>query len=415
MTALFILSALIVGIILGVAGSGTAWGEALARIADPVGGMWLNALKMTIVPLVVALLITGITKTVEVARAGKLAGRSVVWFLAILWTSSLMAALVTPLLLDIWPLDPGSADALKTALGKTAAVLPPPAFKEFLLGLIPSNPIAAAANDAILPLTIFTAIFAFAMLKLPEGDQRFLSRFFEALANTMLVIINWVLWLAPVGVFALAFVVGARSGFSALGGLVHYVLIASALGVIVWIAAYPLALFGGRVSLGRFARAALPAQAVAISTQSSLASLPAMLKGTEAIGVRSETADVVLPLAVALFRATGPAVNLAVAIYVAHWYGIQLGPWQLAAGVAVAATTTLGAVSLPGQLTFISSIAPIAMAMGVPFEPLALLIAVETIPDIFRTVGNVSMDMAVTSTIARGEGPTSAALEEARN
>jgi proton glutamate symport protein len=400
MAALIILLALILGLSLGVAGSGTAWGDAVASGADPVGGLWLNALKMTIVPLVVSLLITGIAKTAEAARAGKLAGRSVAWFLVLLWSSSIMAALVTPLLLDLWPLDRGAADALKTALGKVAAISPPPAFREFLLGLIPSNPLAAAANDAILPLTIFTTIFAFAILKLPEGERQLLSRFFEAIGNAMLVVINWVLWLAPIGVFALAFVVGARSGFSALGGLVHYVVVASALGIIIWVAAYPLALFGGRVNLGRFARAALPAQAVAISTQSSLASLPAMLKGTEALGIKAATADVVLPLAVALFRATGPAVNLAVAIYVAHWYGIALGPWQLAAGVAVAATTTLGAVSLPGQLTFISSIAPIALAMGVPFEPLALLIAVETIPDIFRTVGNVSMDLAVTSTIA---------------
>jgi proton glutamate symport protein len=400
MAALFILTALILGIALGVAGSGQVWGDSLAAIADPIGGLWLNALKMTIVPLVVALLITGITKTAEAARAGKLAGRSVAWFLTLLWMSSIMAALVMPLLLELWPLDPGSANALKVSLSKAVAVSPPPAFRDFLLGLIPSNPIAAAASDAILPLTIFTAIFAFAMLKLPEGERNILSRFFEALGNAMLIIINWVLWFAPLGVFALAFVVGARSGFSALGGLVHYVLIVSALGVIVWAAAYPLALFGGRVGLSQFARAILPAQAVAISTQSSLASLPAMLKGTEALGIKPTTADVVLPLAVALFRATGPAMNLAVAIYLAHWFGVALGPWQMAAGIAVAATTTLGAVSLPGQLSFISSIAPIALAMGVPFEPLALLIAVETIPDIFRTVGNVSMDMAVTATIA---------------
>jgi proton glutamate symport protein len=400
MAALFILIALILGIALGVAGAGQVWGNTAAAIADPVGGLWLNALKMTIVPLVVALLITGITKTAEAARAGKLAGRSVAWFLTLLWLSSMMTALVMPLLLELWPLDPGSAQALKESLGKAAAVSPPPAFREFLLGLIPSNPIAAAASDAILPLTIFTAIFAFAMLKLPEGERSILSRFFEALAGVMLIIINWVLWFAPIGVFALAFVVGARSGFSALGGLVHYVLIVSMLGLIVWVAAYPLALFGARVRLNQFARAVLPAQAVAISTQSSLASLPAMLKGTETLGIKPTTADVVLPLAVALFRATGPAMNLAVAIYLAHWFGITLGPWQMAAGIAVAATTTLGAVSLPGQLSFISSIAPIAIAMGVPFEPLALLIAVETIPDIFRTVGNVSMDMAVTATIA---------------
>ena len=96
-------------------------------------------------------------------------------------------------------------------------------------------------------------------------------------------------------------------------------------------------------------------------------------------------------------------MNMAVAIYVAHLMGVELGPLQLAAGVAVAATTTLGAVSLPGQLSFVTSIAPIALAMGIPIEPLALLIAVETIPDIFRTLGNVTMDVAVTGAAARGK------------
>jgi proton glutamate symport protein len=175
----------------------------------------------------------------------------------------------------------------------------------------------------------------------------------------------------------------------------------SSLGVIVTIAAYGVAIFGGRMSLIAYQRAVLPAQAVAISTQSSLASLPAMLKGVATLGVKAETADMVLPLAVALFRASGPALNLGVAIYIAHWFGIELTPFQLAAGVAVAATTTIGAVSLPGTISFISSIAPIAIAMGVPIEPLAILLAVETIPDIFRTFGNVSMDVAVTKAIAR--------------
>jgi Na+/H+-dicarboxylate symporter len=112
----------------------------------------------------------------------------------------------------------------------------------------------------------------------------------------------------------------------------------------------------------------------------------------------------VLPLAVAIFRATGPAMNLAVAIYVAHWYGIALTPMMLAAGVAAAATTTLGAVSLPGSITFITSIAPICLAMGVPIEPLVLLVAVETLPDIVRTTGNVAMDVAATTTVARRSG-----------
>jgi proton glutamate symport protein len=398
---LIILGALGVGLLLGVFGAGSNWGSAAASVADPLGGLWLNGLKMTIVPLVVALLVTGIAQTAEAAKAGKLARTAVLWFLALLWSSSLLCALVMPLILDIWPLASDAGAALKTALGTSTPVPAPPGIGAFVLSIVPTNPIAAAASDAILPLTLFTAIFAFAMLKLPDAQRLVLTSFFEAIASAMLVVINWVLWLAPIGVFALAFIVGARSGFAALGALVHYVLTVSALGIIVWAGAYFVAYFGGGVGFLKFQRAALPAQAVAISTQSSLASLPAMLKGAQALGVKEATADMVLPLAVALFRATGPAMNLAVAIYVAHWYGIALGPGQLAVGVAVAATTTIGAVSLPGQLSFISSIAPISLAMGVPFEPLALLIAVETIPDIFRTVGNVSMDVAVTSAIAK--------------
>jgi proton glutamate symport protein len=126
-----------------------------------------------------------------------------------------------------------------------------------------------------------------------------------------------------------------------------------------------------------------------------------MVKGVKELGVPDATADMTLPLAVAIFRATGPAMNLGVALYIAHWYGIELGPAQIAVGIAAGATTTLGAVSLPGSVSFVSSIAPICLALGAPVEPLGLLIAVETFPDIFRTLGNVTMDMALTKTVAK--------------
>jgi proton glutamate symport protein len=403
MQALLILVALIAGLALGVAGAGAQWGGAIEAVADPIGGLWLNALKMTIVPLVVSLLITGILKTAEGLRAGMLAARSVITFLIVLWLSAIMAALVTPALLSAFPLPAENARALKAGLAQAATVPAPPAWRDFILSLVPANPLAAASNDAIVPLVIFTLVLAFAIARLPAEKRAPLAAFFDALGDAMLIVIGWVLKLAPVGVFALAIVLGARTGFSALGALAHYVLIVSALGLLTWASAYPLAIIGGGVPLGKFARAMLPSQAVALSTQSSLASLPAMLRACEAIGIRPATADTVLPLAVALFRATGPCMNLTVALYVAHWYGIPLGPAQLAAGVALAATTTLAAVSLPGQISFISSIGPIALAMGVPFEPLAILVAVETIPDILRTIGNVNMDVAVTSMIEKRE------------
>ena len=166
-------------------------------------------------------------------------------------------------------------------------------------------------------------------------------------------------------------------------------------------AAYGVVLLGARRGLLGFARAVLPAQAVAISTQSSLASLPAMLAVCRTLGVRETTADFVLPLAVAIFRATSPAMNLAVAMYVARLTGVSLTPAVIAAGVAVAVVTTVGSVSLPGTVSFITSISPIALAMGVPLEPLALLVAVEMVPDIMRTIGNVTMDVAVTATVDR--------------
>ena len=291
-----------------------------------------------------------------------------------------------------------------------------PGFADFLLSIVPTNPVAAAAEDAMLPLILFTIVFAFALTRLPAEPRQRLVGFFQAVADTMLVMIGWVLWIGPIGVFALAYVVGARAGSEAFGALLHYVLIVSAVGVVIWLAAWPLAWAGARISPLRFTRAIAPSQAVAFSTQSSLATLPAMLRAAHKLDVPVAASGVLLPMAVAIFRATGPAMNLAVAIYIAYWYGIELTPAQLAVGVAAAATTTMGAVGIPGQASFITSIAPICLAMGVPIEPLALLIAVETLPDLVRTIGNVSMDVAATATAARrsGFGETAPVTEEDR-
>lgn len=400
-----ILAALALGLGLGILFDASYHG--LTEAADVIGTLWLNALRMTVVPLVVALLITGIAQTAAVARAGRLAARSVITMMVILWCSATMAAFVTPALLSVFPMPAEAGAALKSALSTAPTTGEVKPFSEFIRAIIPTNPVNAAASDAILPLIVFTAAFAFAVTRLPEEKRGLIGGFFDAVADAMVIIINWVLALAPLGVFALGFVVGAKAGATALGALAHYVAIVTTTGSVVWLMSFVLAWLGGRRNPLTFFKAAIPAQAVAISTQSSLVSLPAMLKGVNQLGVPAATADLVLPVAVAIFRATGPAMNLAVAIYVAHWMGVELNAWMLAAGVAAAATTTLGAVSLPGTVSFVTSIAPISLAMGVPVEPLALLIAIETFPDIMRTLGNVTMDMAVTTTISERAGDKS--------
>jgi proton glutamate symport protein len=400
--ALIIIVALIAGLLAGILiGDSSLW---LVDSANLIGTLWLNAMRMTVIPLVVSILIVGIVQAANMARAGKMTLRAIVTMIIILWLSALMAAIVTPALLSVFPLPQGTAEAMRASLTTTVAPGAVPPFNELLQRLVPSNPINAAANDEILPLIIFTMAFAFAITKLPEKKRNTMRDFFEALSEAMIILIGWVLAIAPIGVFALALVVGQKAGVQSFTLFIHYVLIVVAVGTVIWIASMALAMIGARKNPVAFFMATIPAQAVAISTQSSLASMPAMVSGVKSLGVGARSADVVLPVAVALFRATGPCMNLAVAIYVGHLMGIELTAGQLALGVAAAAITTMGAVSLPGSISFISSIAPINLAMGLPIEPLVLLLAIETFPDIMRTLGNVTMDMAVTATVAKAEG-----------
>ncbi len=400
--AVFILAALIAGLLLGMATGNTV--PLLNEIADVVGTMWLNGLRMTVIPLVVALLVTGILQTADAASTGKLATRAILTMLVILWAVTIMAALLTPALIAIIPMPQGAGDALRSALGTVPPTASPPPFGDFLKAMIPTNPINAAANDGILPLIVFTLAFAFAATQIAPEKRQTIKQFFEAIAEAMVVVIGWVLLLAPLGVFALGVVLGITAGVAAFGALAHYVVTVTAIGFVIFLSAYLVAIFGARFRFLDFLRAAIPAQAVAISTQSSLASLPTMVEGSRQLGVGARTTDIVLPIAVAIFRATSPAMNMAVALYVAYLMGVELGPQEIAIGIAVAAITTLGSVSLPGTISFIVSIAPICLAMGVPIEPLGLLIAIETFPDIMRTVGNVTMDIAVAGTVARAEG-----------
>jgi Na+/H+-dicarboxylate symporter len=244
-------------------------------------------------------------------------------------------------------------------------------------------------------------LFGLALTRLAAPARKSVVTFFEAIGDAFVIIIDWVLLLAPLGVFALAFTVGSAAGGAAFAGLGHYVVIISLIGVIVTLTAYPLASFLGRVGSVSFARGMIAPQAVAISTRSSLASLPAMLTASREMGIRENVADVTLPIAVALYRATGPAMNTAVAFYVAHWLGIQPTVSQMIAATAVGAVMSYGAVSLPGEVSYISSIAPIAVTLGVPIAPLGLLVAVEMVPDIFRTVGNVTHDVALAAIVDR--------------
>lgn len=384
--------------------SGTAASEAILVVAGPVGKLWLQALTMTILPLVAALLFNGVVETVAAARAGAMARRTLGLIFGLLLASATLGGVLTPVLLRLFPIPANAAQSIGASRVDPGPV---PGISDFLTSLVPSNIVAAAGASAMLPVIIFFALFALASTRLADGPRLTLASLFEGIAGAMMVMIGWVLAIAPLGVFGLAFGVSASSGGAAIGTLAHYVAIVSCVGAVILVAAYAIGICAGKKRSKAFIRALLPTQTVALSTQSSLATLPAMLVSCRQLGLRERTGEFVLPLAVALFRSTGPGMNLAVAIYAAHLTGVELTPTVIAAGVLTAFATSLGAVSLPGAISFVTSCGPVALAMGVPIEPLALLVAVEMLPDLMRTVGNVTMNVAITSVVDQLEGEQS--------
>ena len=398
-----VLVGLATGALIGLLLAG--WNETVAlqvaNVAQPVGKLWLNALQMTVVPLVLALVVVGVNTATDAAASGRIARRAIVVFIVVLTGGALFAALAAPLVFALFPHNPALITALDHA-SVPAAAQAAPNWIDTLVAIVPNNAVMAAAQSAMLPLVVFALFLGFALTRIAPARRALLMEFFQAIADAMIVIVRWVLWIAPLGVFALILSVCARSGLGMLSALGVYVLVECLLYLAVTVMMLPLAVVFGGERLRRFALALVPAQVVAISTQSSLASLPAMLESADRrLGYPKQVASLVLPMAVSLFRLTSPVQYVTSAVFIAWAYGIDLTTAQLLAGALLAVVISLGSVGLPGQVTFIATNLPVAQAMGLPLSPLGLMLAVDTIPDALATLGNVTGDMTATSVVTR--------------
>ncbi len=397
-----ILLGLIAGLVFGLSLQRLAPSLAseISTTARVLGKLWLAGLQMTIVPLIVCMLIVGVNSARSAAASGRIARRAIGWFVVLLLLAGAYSAALAPLFLSLFTPSPELIAALKAG---SAPVITQGGLAEWIQQLVPSNAINAAAQGAIVPLVVFALCVAFALNRIEPARARLVVDFCQAIADTMIVIVHGVLWLAPIGVACLILPVAAEAGSSVLQALGVYVLMLCTLYLGITLALYPLIRFGGE-PVHRFARAILPAQVVAASTQSSLASLPAMMDASnQGLGYPRSVTGLVLPMAVSLFRITSPIQYLAVASFLAWSFGIDLAIAPLALAVVLSAAISIGSVGLPGQAIFMGTNLPVAQSLGLPAEPLALLLAVDLVPDVFATVGNVSADLAVTSRVARGE------------
>lgn len=376
----------------------------------PVGTLWVNAIRMTVIPLVVSLLITGVASATDVSAIGRIGGRTLVVFGLLLGGTAVIVMLLAPILFALLPLpSTGGARAMLPAAAAEAARQlsaggQAPSFGAWLTSLIPSNPVAAAADGAMVPLILFTLILALAIARSAASTRTPLVDLARALGDAMMRIVRWVVLVAPIGVFALVLPLAAHLGGAVAGAIGLYIAAYSLGSIVVILLLYPVvAVFGG-IPLSRFARAALPAQLIAFSSSSSIASLPALIEsGERGLGLPSRITGFVLPLAVSVFKIGAPVSWTIGALFVGWFYGVPLHARELA---TVAFASVFLAFVAPGvpRGAFIM-LTPLFLAIGLPADGIGILIAVDALPDTFATALNVTGDLAAATLVARADAP----------
>jgi Na+/H+-dicarboxylate symporter len=258
----------------------------------------------------------------------------------------------------------------------------------------------------MVPLIIFAMLLALAIARSPGPARATLVGFFQALSEAMLVLVGWVIALAPIGVFALILPLAARGGVGLVGAVGFYIVAYGLANIGMSLLLYPVVAWLGGISLGTFARAALPAQLIGFSSSSSIATLPAMVDAAErGMGVPNRVAGFVLPLAVSTFKPAAPVAWTMGALFVAWFYGIHLGAAQLATVAAAAVFLAFAAPGVPrGAFLMLT---PLFLAIGLPAEGIGLLIAIDVLPDMFATVLNITGDLAAVVLVRRAESKES--------
>ena len=401
--SLWLIVALLAGLAIGalLRAYDPALADSAIMLADPVGTLWVNAIRMTVIPLVVSTVLAALLAPGARELFAQLGWRAGALLGAMALAISAVSVVAAQSAFSWLSLD--DARAAATGLAAAASTAAVPGIGEWLVSLIPVNPVKAAADGAMLPLLIFTIAFGLAASGLHEARRNLLRDFAEAVSEAMLCIVQVVLFFAPVGVFALALVLAARLGASAVGALGVFVAVVVALCVLVIAAFYPLVAVASSTKVRDFAAASAAGQAVAFSARSSLAALPAMLEGAMArLAINRELPGFFLPISASIFRPGSAAAIPAGAVFVAHLYGVELGVPDLVTIAVTSALLTFSVPAIPGGTILI--MAPVLATVGIPVAGIGVLLALDAIPDMFRTTTNVTGHMAAVAILDRWAG-----------
>jgi Na+/H+-dicarboxylate symporter len=393
---------LVLGLVAGgvIAWSGSPAGRIFSAWVEPLGTIWVNALRMTVVPLVASLLIATLASEHDARSFGRLGWRAVGIFFVFLIAIAMIGILAVPPVFSLLHVDPAAAASLRASAAQPP-VTSTPGFAQWIVGIVPGNVVRAAADSAMLPIIVFASLFGLGLARQSAVSPRFVI-VLHAIADAMIQIVRWVLLFAPIGAFALAVPLAMHLGNAAAGAIAFY--LAAMIGFHAAITAiiYVVIPIVARTSVVRFARALLPAQVVVVSTRSSLAALPAMLEGAQReLQISPEIAGFALPLGVALLRANIAMSWIVQVFFLAKLYGVTIGAGTV---LAVAAGSIALSFSVPGIPSggFLIA-APYLPGIGLPIQAIGILIALDAIPDIFKTLLNVTAHMSTALLLARGE------------
>lgn len=412
-----ILGALILAVIVGlILDKDGAVGSTVVEIFTFVGGLFINALKMIIVPLILATIILGISNMARQDAFGRVGGKTIGFYLLTGFIS------ITTGLILVNIIQPGvteNAEKLIAGIGDASSVLAAVEGRTTgdLIGIIsraiPANIIQAAYETELLALIFVGVVFGFFMSKLQGQTGETLTNFWTAVHDVMIMITMWIMKFAPIGVFALVGKVAIVSGVEVFRDLIVYfftVLGALAIHMFLWL---PLLLLAAGVNPVKYYARVAKAQITAFSTSSSSATLPVTIDSAQKAGIPPRYTSFVLPLGATVNMDGTALYECVVVIFIAQLYataaGVEFTLVQQISVVLLALATSIGVAGIPSAS--LVAIALILTAVGLPVEFLAIVLSVDRLLDMCRTSVNVTSDLTITALISRSEGER---LEELR-
>ena len=396
------ISSLVLGFAVGgfLADLGEAdWISSIVGFFDVVGTMWINAIRMTVIPLIVPLLIAAIAGSESSRSAGTIGVQTLVAYILLSVCYAGVAALSAKGMFSGLTLDQSVTDKLRASVHAAEVPTGDASITTWFKNLIPINPIKAAADGTMLSLMIFAIAFGFASLAAPADARHQIVNACRTMSSVMLVLVQGVLLVAPLGIFALTLVVGTKLGGAAFSALGYLISVQVGAAFIVSLALIAIMVIWGNLAFTKVFIAVINPTSVALGTSSSLSALPAMIETSrDTWRLPERVYGFVLPFAVSTFKPSTAYAWVFSTYFLSILYGISFGPKELAFAATYAALLNATVPGIPGGGMI--AVAPLLLALGLPLEGLAILFAINPITDRTATAINVLSNLAVAAILA---------------